>query len=511
MRGKYESPKKKGPGLLVVILVLLIVATVGLGCYLLLNWDFGDTGTMQEQNNVGESQAASAGPETEVTTEATTEPTTEPTEPEPVELRVVSTATLAATGDILPHSGVQDSGKQSDGSYDFENIWRYFSEYVSEVDYAIANLETTLCGTDNGYKYSGYPNFNAPDELAVSAKDAGFDMLLTANNHCYDTGYKGVLRTVTTVREIGLDTLGTMASAEEPKYEVVDVNGIQIGMLCYTYSTIGNSGYPAINGIQTYSDSYGMINTFSYGRIDEFMAEVAGHMESMKAEGAEATVLFIHWGNEYQRSPNEYQKQIAQGLCDLGIDVIVGGHPHVVQPIDLLTSTTDENHKTVCLYSMGNAVSNQRLGLISASSTAHTEDGVLFYMTFSRYSDGSVALTGTDILPLWVNRHDTNGKREYNILPLVIEDQDQWAERYSLTTGTYNSAVSSYERTMALVEEGLIECQTYLTETHQQRIEDYWNAQVIDGVVVDPETTWPVQETEAAEATEEVTEAGAAA
>ena len=110
-----------------------------------------------------------------------TEDTTEPTLPEPE--HVVSTATIAATGDILMHMPVVNTGLQTDGSYDFSSIFRYLEPYSSGVDYAIANLETTLCGTENGYPYHGYPNFNCPDEIAYGAADAGFDMLLTANNH----------------------------------------------------------------------------------------------------------------------------------------------------------------------------------------------------------------------------------------------------------------------------------------------------------------------------------------
>jgi poly-gamma-glutamate synthesis protein (capsule biosynthesis protein) len=182
----------------------------------------------------------------------------------------------------------------------------------------------------------------------------------------------------------------------------------------------------------------------------------------MKDEGAEATMLFIHWGVEYQLTQNAQQEKIAQSLCDLGVDVIVGGHPHVVQPVDLLTSTTDPDHKTVCLYSMGNAVSNQRLGNISYVKTAHTEDGVLFSVTFCKYSDGSVYLLSTDILPTWVYLDKSGSPSSYTIIPLDETRSDQWAELYSLSDNVYESALKSYDRTMAIVGDGLTECQNYL-------------------------------------------------
>ncbi len=513
MKGKFQAPRRKFP--IVLICLLLTLALAGSAAWYL--WNSGFFAPPQSTDPTGNSQIGgttpsdttdpSTDPTTDPSSDPSTETTTAPTEPDPVPLTVVSTATVTATGDILPHEGVRNSGLQDDGSYNYENIWTYVRSYVQASDYSVANLETTLCGTTNGYKYSGYPQFNAPDALASGALDAGFDMLLTANNHCNDTGYVGITRTVTTVREIGLDTLGTVPEADEDNYAVIEVNGIKIGMMCYTYATYNKSGYPVINGISTNEKSHGLVNAFSYNNLDAFYSEVSGYMEAMEAQGAEAMVMFIHWGEEYQLSPNDKQTAVAQGLCDLGIDVIVGGHPHVIQPIDLLTSTVDESHKTVCLYSLGNAVSNQRQGLIDACPTAHTEDGMLFSFTFTKYSDGSVALTDTDILPCWVNRYNgTQGRRVYNILPLDAATRDQWATLYDLGETSAAAAEKSYTRTMDLVGTGLDECRSYLTDAHAQRVEAYWNAQVNGDVVVDPETTLPALET-LPEATDDTTPA----
>ena len=324
------------------------------------------------------------------------------------------------------------------------------------------------------------PGSTAPDGIVTSAKDAGFDMLLTANNHCYDTGTVGLLRTVSVIEDAGLTVLGTADSTEDPKYQVVDINGIKIGMVCYTYSVTQSTGQPNLNGWIVDTDAVGLVNVFDYDRLDSFYEELSQQIAAMEEEGAEAIVLYIHWGNEYARKPNSYQTSMAQAICDLGVDVIVGGHPHVIQPMDLLTSTVDETHKTVCLYSMGNAVSNQRLGNVSASKTAHTEDGVLFTVTFARYSDGTVALDSTDLIPCWVNMHTTGGVKEYNILPLDPDTRDQWEMLYGLTSYTHQSAVSSYDRTMALVGEGLEKCQTYLAEARAQREADYLAAQMTE-------------------------------
>ena len=171
-------------------------------------------------------------PATEPPTGETTEPVTEPpTLPEPEPLSVVSTATIAATGDLLMHLPVINSGLQSDGSYDFSEVFQYLAPYASAADYAVINLETTLCGTNNGYAYSGYPKFNCPDGIVDSAAAAGFDMLLTANNHCNDTGATGFDRTLRVIAEKGLASLGTKATVEEPDFRIVELNGISVGLI----------------------------------------------------------------------------------------------------------------------------------------------------------------------------------------------------------------------------------------------------------------------------------------
>lgn len=412
------------------------------------------------QNNPAHAESTNPGEETKkpgLFQPKETEPPTEPPTQVPTAPTIVSTATLAATGDVLMHMPVVDTGKTADG-YDFTKIFQYLDDYSAATDYAVANLETTLAGTENGYAYSGYPCFNCPDEIADALKAAGFGMILTANNHCYDTRTAGLIRTVETVRATGLDTLGTHATTSDPKHIVKDLGGIQVGMVCYTYAT--GDDYPdraSMNGILTAEEAKGLINFFDYDRLEQFYDEVSDHIRTMKAAGAEAVVMYIHWGEEYQLQPNSSQTAIAQKLCDLGIDVIVGGHPHVVQPVDLLTSTVDPDRKTVCLYSMGNAISNQRREIMNLT-TGHTEDGMLFRFTFAEYSDGSVRLDSVDILPTWVYKDSSC----YRIIPLDTDVSD-WGAAFNLSQSGVSSAKASYERTMALVGEGLQESNEYLT------------------------------------------------
>ena len=441
--------------LLVLIAVLFVADVIVIGLCL------KTPGSTKSNQKPSASQGSSNTP-------SPTDGTELPTEEAP---QLVSTATVLSTGDILMHGKVINSGKQDDGSYNFDSIFQYVKSYSQAADFSVANLETTLCGTDNGYAYAGNPKFNCPDAIVDSLKGAGFDMLLTANNHADDTSLAGYKRTLNVVREKGLDTLGTYLSADEQKWTIEEVNGIKIGMVCYTYSDgFSQNGYPLLNYNEVGEN--GILNYFTYDKLSEFYTQLQGYLDEMKAAGAEATVVYLHWGEEYKwktgEGPNANQTAMAQKLCDMGVDVIVGGHSHVVQPVDLLTSGTDAEHKTIVLYSMGNAVSNQRKEEMQQSEpTGHTEDGVLFCVTFAKYSDGSVCVDSAELIPTWVNMHANSGSTEYNILPLEESTAAQWQAQFGLTDTQLANAKASFDRTQALVLPGMEKVQSYLAQQKQ--------------------------------------------
>ncbi len=392
------------------------------------------------------------------------------TESEPAGPYVISTATIGSMGDLLMHKPVFDDQskynsavQQADGTYDFTCVFEHLMDYTSELDYAVANLETTFGGTE--FPYQGNPSFNCPDSLMDTLVDCGFDALLTANNHCGDTLMTGIDRTLEVVRDYDVQTLGTRLSEEEPRYTVADINGIRVGMVCYTYTLSMVDGKPNLNGNTPVANPE-QVNFFDYQNLNKFYSEMEQILTDMQTQGAEATMVYIHWGDEYKLVENERQNAIAQKLCDLGVDVIVGGHPHVVQPIELLQSTTDPEHHTVCAYSLGNVVSNQRLGNINAIDTAHTEDGMLFSVTFEKYSDGGVYVSAVSVMPTWVRMYDNeNGKTVYAILPLDAARRDQWEHMYGISGNTLTAAGNSYDRTMAIVGPGVEQCQSYLIQS----------------------------------------------
>ena len=250
-------------------------------------------------------------------------------------------ATILSSGDYLIHKMILDSVRTGNG-YDFDSIFTNVKDEITAADYAVCNFEFTITETGN---FSFYPHFKPPPETADALKNAGFDFLVTANNHSGDDREDGIYRTVKILRQKGFKTTGTFETPDEKKYSVVDVNGIKVGIVNYTFGTIE----------QLYSE------------LEQITAD-------MKKDGAEAYIAYMHWGNEFQLQQTTTQQEIAQKLCDLGYNAIIGGHPHVIQPAAVLTGSN--GNKTFCIYSTGNMVSNQRREYMSASPNGYTEDEV---------------------------------------------------------------------------------------------------------------------------------------
>lgn len=393
---------------------------------------------------------------TEIQESTAAQPETTEADPTPY---IVSTATIGSAGDILIHKPILESAKEGD-TYSFDKLFTYVSETAQGYDYFVLNLETTLAGNE-GRNYSTYPCFNSPDSLLDSLSLIGTDCLLTANNHSYDTGEFGFLRTVETVEAAGFDHTGTYTSTDEKRYIIENVNGISFGFICYAYETPYNSTtVKALNGIPMNTKTSPLINSFDYDHLDTFYEEIETQLQNMRNDGAEVLTVYMHWGDEYKTSPNSWQKKMAQKLCDMGVDVIVGGHPHVVEPVELLTSTDGES-KTVCIYSVGNFVSNQRRNVMGKYNSGHTEDGAIFEMTFSKYSDGTVYFEYVDVTPTWVHLYTEKGKQVHSVVPLS-ENMDASELGLDKTGDGYKNAQESYSRTMTLVGDGLNECNEWL-------------------------------------------------
>ncbi|MBO5019344.1 MAG: CapA family protein [Clostridia bacterium] len=370
-----------------------------------------------------------------------------------------SFATVLSTGDIMVHSTQLDGAYvKATGDYDFSAFFKECSPYFKNYDLSVANLEVTFGGTESG-KFSGYPAFNTPDSLADAIKTSGLNFLLTANNHSYDTGLFGLRRTAQILKQKGIEFIGTRETESEPIYTVKEINGIKIGMANYTYESAPEnaiSGRKYLNGSIISAEANNLVSSFSYSDINAFYTDAENTIKSMKTEGAEFIVFYMHWGNEYKTNANSWQKTIAQNLSNLGVDIIIGSHPHVIQPIELIHSEDGQN-QTICLYSTGNAVSNQRQEIMNPECpTGHTEDGLFFTYTLKKSTDG-VTLTDIDIIPTWVNKYRGGGGYQYTIYPL--EKEDDGSSKYGLDSAAVNKSKKSYQRTKEIIAEGLTACQ----------------------------------------------------
>jgi poly-gamma-glutamate synthesis protein (capsule biosynthesis protein) len=250
-------------------------------------------------------------------------------------------------------------------------------------------------------------------------------------------------RTVQQLKSKNLDFLGTKETTNDPTYLVKDINGIKIGMVAFTYGTNGSA-----SGADT------LINYFSSANLSAFYSEAESVIQSMRDDGAEAIVFYMHWGNEYQRTQNTWQKTLAQKLSNMGVNMIIGGHPHVVQPIEYIYSE-DGQTETVCVYSLGNAVSNQRRSLMQTNAPkGHTEDGLMVSYTLKKTADGIVTLVGFEAIPTWVDRYLVGGKYKYTIYPM--ENLENAKAKYTSIAAKLDE---SYQRTKEIMGKGLTEVQ----------------------------------------------------
>ena len=249
------------------------------------------------------------------------------------------TVNLMFVGDAMQHAPQITAAQQPDGTYDYTACFQYIEEDVRWADLAVVNLECPL----GGKPYTGYPCFSAPDSYAQRLKDVGFDLFLTANNHCLDRRDKGLMRTCQMLDSLGIPHIGTYRDSQERRERlpyIVNLKGIKIAFLDYTYGT---------NGIPIQGD---VVVDF----IDQQL--IADDIALARERGADVLCVNLHWGIEYQLKPVASQRTLADWLITQGVDFIIGGHPHVVEPMEMRYS--EEYDKNVLLvYSMGNFISNQ--------------------------------------------------------------------------------------------------------------------------------------------------------
>lgn len=250
---------------------------------------------------------------------------------------------MSVIGDIMCHN-TQFKDAYSNGIYDFSYVFTDIKDYIQSADISIGNLETTFAGSKNGY--DGYPAFNTPEALAQNLKDLGLDIIVTANNHSLDTGYSGLESTINFLDNSQLSHTGTFTSEESQNTILYkDVNGIKIAFLAYTYGTNGN--------IIPKDKNY-CINL-----IDQNL--ILHHLQLAKLESPDIICVYMHWGNEYETTQNTSQEELTNFLFQNGVDIILGSHPHVIQPMEKrnITLPDGSTKEGFVIYSLGNFMSGQ--------------------------------------------------------------------------------------------------------------------------------------------------------
>lgn len=304
--------------------------------------------------------------------------------------------TLMFTGDIMQHMPqVEAAWNNEMGIYIYDSCFRYIAPWLSGADLAIANLETTLAGKP----YSGYPAFSSPDELVNGMLNAGIDIVGTANNHCCDRGKTGIERTVSVLDSLGMLHMGTYKSAQAYRKAnplIVNTRGFRLAFLNYTYGT---------NGIPVPDNN--VVSLIEKDRIQSDLKAVTDSMVDM-------TIVFIHWGEEYQRAPNAFQKEIAEYLFANGADIIIGSHPHVIQPMEWRRADSLKKEQLV-VWSLGNYVSNQR--------KRYTDGGAMFALKLHKQA-GITMIKDAGYQLTWVHNPLEKGRKQYYILPAARFEND---------------------------------------------------------------------------------------
>lgn len=317
---------------------------------------------------------------------------------------------ISAVGDIMVHGPqLRAQLDESTGSYDFSNNFRWMSSYLWLSDLSIGNLETTFGG--GGRPYAGYPLFNTPDVLASNLRDAGFDVLVTANNHSMDTGTDGLLRTAGVVQRAGMDPLGTRRSLSEPDWKLREIKGIRVGMTAWTYETPRYRGQRTINGLILPSSHEHYINSYNPRAPEVDQPRMLRQIQEMREANADIILFYMHWGTEYAPKPDIHQRELAAFLAENGVNIILGTHPHVVQPVEFIG-------ETLVVWSMGNFLSNQRFESLQRRDV---EDGLMVSILLHKDHDlGETSIREVHLTKTWMYRywvHRPVSRLRYEILP----------------------------------------------------------------------------------------------
>lgn len=362
-------------------------------------------------------------------------------EPIPEDINV----TMSVIGDIMCHdSQYKDAYVSSSDSYDFSYVFSDIQKYLQVADIAVGNLETTFAGKDRGY--SNYPTFNTPEQLAYNLKTLGMDVLSTANNHSLDKGYKGIVSTLDFLDDAGIAHTGTYRTEEEQNQILIqNVKGITMAFLSFTY---GTNGIPVPSG-----------KDYCVNLIDENL--MLEQINLAKEQNPDMICVFMHWGIEYQTKQNKEQNELADFLFENGVDVILGGHPHVLQPMEKRQVTLEDGTTKdgFVVYSLGNFISGQ-------NKLPRQSSAILNLSITKNGETGKISIDEVTYDPIYMYRGPAGKLQRYKVLDIEsnIQKYEDGTDT-SLGKTTYNTLKEALTDIKKILGDEIIATETVSNET----------------------------------------------
>ena len=323
-----------------------------------------------------------------------------------------------------------DAYNESNNTYDFSYVFNDISLYTKTADICIGNLETTFAGEEVGY--SSYPTFNTPDSLAYELKDIGLDVLSTAGNHALDKGFDGLSRTIDTLNAADISHLGTYKNEEDQNKTLIKyVKGIKIAFVNYAYGT---------NGIPLPSDK-----PFCVNLIDENLMKT--QIDNAKKENPDIIVACMHWGNEYKTKQNSTQEDLANFLFQNGVDIILGTHPHVLEPMEKRTVTLEDGSTKdgFVIYSLGNFISDQ--------NAENTRSSIILNLDITKHVDGKITIDKYEYIPIYMYKDKSKEKQKMKLLDInkTIYNYENYIDT-SISETLYNTLKSELSKIHNILE-----------------------------------------------------------
>ncbi|MBR3003095.1 MAG: CapA family protein [Clostridia bacterium] len=336
---------------------------------------------------------------------------------------------ITALGDVLCHNTQYwDAYVKSTDTYDFSYVFENVKEYTKAGDVTIANLETSFADAP----YSNYPTFNSPASLATALKDIGVDIITTAGNHCLDKGFKGLSETIDVLDQNGIEHLGTYKTEEDQKKLFVkDINGAKVAFIDYTY---GTNGIPIPSGKE-----------FCVNVIDK--EKIKAEIEKAKEEKVDVIIACMHWGEEYHTKPVQAQEDLADFLFQNGVDIIIGNHPHVIEPFETREVKMPDGTTKQCFvaYALGNFTADQR--------AVNTRDSIIINLKVTKKADGKVSIDNVDYIPLYIYKNPSLSLKKFVIIDLkkAIENYENGTDK-TIGSTAYNLFKTELSQIEKIVE-----------------------------------------------------------